>query len=40
VWDLKRETDKGRTAVAAGEYEVRLTAGGNTVTRQLRVTGP
>jgi len=40
VWDLKRATDKGRTAVAAGEYEVRLTVDGSTLTRRLRVTGP
>ena len=31
---------KTQVPVEAGEYEVRLTADGKTVTRKLRVTGP
>jgi len=38
VWDLRKASDK--TAVAAGEYVVRLTAAGTTLERKVKVTGP
>ena len=40
VWDLKRAAGKTQVPVEAGEYVVRLTSGGKTLERKLRVKGP